>query len=47
MLYAVITLDRLVSLQLYLDDADERNGCLWMIAGSHRHGMLPARNNFV
>jgi len=35
-------LDRLVSLQLYLDDADERNGCLWMIAGSHRHGMLPA-----
>lgn len=35
-------LERLVSLQLYLDDADERNGCLWMIAGSHRHGMLPA-----
>lgn len=35
-------LDRLVSLQLYLDDADEHNGCLWMIAGSHRHGVLPA-----
>jgi hypothetical protein len=34
-------LDRLVSLQLYLDDADEHNGCLWMIGGSHRHGMLP------
>jgi len=34
-------LERLASLQLYLDDADEQNGCLWMIAGSHRHGRLP------
>ena len=34
-------LERLASLQLYLDDADEENGCLWMIAGSHRHGVLP------
>jgi hypothetical protein len=32
---------RLASLQLYLDDADESNGCLWMLAGSHRHGFLP------
>lgn len=34
-------LDELVSLQLYLDDATERNGCLWMIPGSHRRGVLP------
>ena len=23
-----------------LDDADEENGCLWIIPGSHRHGQL-------
>jgi ectoine hydroxylase-related dioxygenase (phytanoyl-CoA dioxygenase family) len=34
-------LDELVSLQLYLDDANERNGCLWMIPSSHRSGVLP------
>jgi ectoine hydroxylase-related dioxygenase (phytanoyl-CoA dioxygenase family) len=34
-------LERLASLQLYLDDADETNGCLWMIRASHRHGLLP------
>jgi len=33
--------DRLVSLQLYLDDATVENGCLWMIPGSHTHGRLP------
>ena len=33
--------DRLVSVQLYLDDATEKNGCLWMIPGSHKHGPLP------
>ena len=33
--------DRLVSVQLYLDDATEKNGCLWMIPGSHRAGALP------
>jgi ectoine hydroxylase-related dioxygenase (phytanoyl-CoA dioxygenase family) len=33
--------DRLVSLQLYLDDASKENGCLWMIAGSHLDGDLP------
>jgi hypothetical protein len=38
-------LDRLASLQLYLDDADESNGCLWMIAGSHRHGLLPVHED--
>jgi len=34
-------LDRLASLQLYLDDADRENGCLWMIPGSHLNGVLP------
>jgi ectoine hydroxylase-related dioxygenase (phytanoyl-CoA dioxygenase family) len=33
--------DRLVSVQVYLDDANETNGCLWMIPGSHRAGVLP------
>jgi hypothetical protein len=34
-------LDRLASLQVYLDDATISNGCLWVIPGSHRHGILP------
>ena len=33
--------DRLVSLQVYLDDATVENGCLWMIPGSHTRGRLP------
>ncbi|HTO68378.1 MAG TPA: phytanoyl-CoA dioxygenase family protein [Myxococcota bacterium] len=33
--------DRLVSVQVYLDDASPENGCLWMIPGSHRAGVLP------
>jgi len=33
--------DRLVSLQVYLDDATLENGCLWMIPGSHARGRLP------
>ncbi len=33
--------ERLVSLQVYLDDATIENGCLWMIPGSNRHGFLP------
>jgi len=32
--------DRLVSLQVYLDDATVENGCLWMIPGSHARGRL-------
>ena len=34
-------LDRLASLQVYLDDATRENGCLWVIPGSHVHGDLP------
>jgi len=33
--------ERLTSVQVYLDDATEENGCLWMIPGSHRAGVLP------
>jgi ectoine hydroxylase-related dioxygenase (phytanoyl-CoA dioxygenase family) len=33
--------ERLVSVQVYLDDASAENGCLWMIPGSHRGGVLP------
>ncbi len=33
--------DRLVSVQLYLDDATRENGCLWMFPGSHTRGFLP------
>jgi ectoine hydroxylase-related dioxygenase (phytanoyl-CoA dioxygenase family) len=32
--------DRLASLQVYLDDATVDNGCLWMIPGSHTRGRL-------
>jgi len=35
---------RLVSVQVYLDDATAENGCLWMIPGSHRFGVLPGQS---
>jgi ectoine hydroxylase len=34
-------LDQLPNVMLALDDASERNGCLRVVAGSHRKGMLP------
>jgi ectoine hydroxylase-related dioxygenase (phytanoyl-CoA dioxygenase family) len=33
--------DRLVSMQIYLDDANTDNGCLWIIPRSHIRGILP------
>lgn len=33
--------DRLASLQIYLDDATVDNGCLWTIPGTHTQGVLP------
>jgi ectoine hydroxylase-related dioxygenase (phytanoyl-CoA dioxygenase family) len=33
--------DRLPNVMLALDDASERNGCLRVIRGSHRRGLLP------
>jgi hypothetical protein len=33
-------LDRLASVQIYLDDATAENGCLWVIPGSHRFGHI-------
>lgn len=34
-------LDRLPNVMVALDDADEDNGCLRVVRGSHRRGMLP------
>ena len=34
-------LDRLPNVMLALDDAGEHNGCLRVVRGSHRQGMLP------
>lgn len=31
----------LLSVMVMLDDADEENGCMWMVPGSHRLGLLP------
>ncbi|HEX9814414.1 MAG TPA: phytanoyl-CoA dioxygenase family protein [Myxococcota bacterium] len=33
--------ERLPNVMLGIDDATEENGCLRLIPGSHRHGMLP------
>lgn len=30
-----------ITLNLMLDDADEDNGCVWFVPGSHRWGLLP------
>lgn len=35
--------DRLPNVMLALDDADEDNGCLRVVRGSHRRGLLPGR----
>lgn len=36
-------LDRLPNVMLALDDADPENGCLRVVRGSHRRGLLPGR----
>jgi len=36
-------LDRLPNVMLALDDADVENGCLRVVRGSHRAGLLPGR----
>jgi ectoine hydroxylase-related dioxygenase (phytanoyl-CoA dioxygenase family) len=38
-------LDRLVSVQIYLDDATIENGCLWVIPASHTCGHIKAPEN--
>ena len=35
--------DRLPNVMIALDDADETNGCLRVVRGSHRRGLLPGR----
>jgi ectoine hydroxylase len=37
--------DRCPNVMLAFDDADEENGCLRVIRGSHRHGLLPGRRD--
>jgi len=38
--YGAEQLEKIVTYILYLDDANKENGCLWVIAGSHRQGAL-------
>lgn len=38
----VQVLDRMLTVRLHLDAADESNGALWVVPGSHRLGRLPA-----
>lgn len=38
----VHVLDRMLTVRLHLDPADESNGALWVVPGSHRLGRLPA-----
>jgi ectoine hydroxylase-related dioxygenase (phytanoyl-CoA dioxygenase family) len=33
--------DRLANAMLALDDASRENGCLWLVPGTHRAGLLP------
>jgi ectoine hydroxylase len=40
--YGAEDLEHVVTLILYLDDATEENGCLWVIPGTHRYGALEA-----
>ena len=37
--------DQLVSMQIYLDDANRDNGCLWIVPTSHLQGILPGVQN--
>lgn len=39
--YGAERLDQIVSVLCYLDDANQDNGCLWVIPGSHLLGHLP------
>ena len=38
--YGAEDLENVVTLIIYLDDAHEDNGCLWVIPGTHRYGAL-------
>jgi ectoine hydroxylase-related dioxygenase (phytanoyl-CoA dioxygenase family) len=38
----VHVLERMLSVRLHLDRADENNGALWLSPGSHRLGRIPA-----
>lgn len=38
-------LDQLPNVMVALDDADEGNGCFRVVRGSHKHGLLPGRQD--
>lgn len=38
----VAILEKMLTVRLHLDDADENNGALWVSPGTHRLGRLPA-----
>jgi ectoine hydroxylase-related dioxygenase (phytanoyl-CoA dioxygenase family) len=38
--YGAEDLERVITLLVYLDDATEDNGCLWVIPGTHKYGPL-------
>lgn len=37
------TAEPIATMDVYLDHADEENGCIWVLPGSHRLGVLDAR----
>lgn len=39
----VEVLERMLTVRLHLDAADETNGALWVLPGSHRHGRLSSQ----
>jgi len=43
----VVSSDTRMSIWVPLQDTDERNGCLWIVPGSHKQGLMPyeAKNN--
>ena len=43
--YTPLVPEEYVTCWLALDDADESNGCLWVIPGSHVHGTRPHAND--
>lgn len=40
--YGAEKLESIVSTFTYLDDANQENGCLWVVPGSHTDGALPS-----
>jgi hypothetical protein len=41
--YGAVTPATNITVWTALDDVDEQNGCVWVVPGSHRQGLLPHR----